>query len=179
MRWRRLDVPGSDECRLLPARAGWRVEGVAQFLHGDRPARLCYEVACDVAWRTTRGDVHGELGGEPLRLTVRRDASDAWVVGEQPRADLAGLIDLDLGFTPATNLFPLRRLALEVGQAADAEAAWLDDTVWSFRRLPQRYERRDASSYWYEAPTVGYAGLLTLTAEGFIREYPGLWIADG
>jgi hypothetical protein len=179
MRWRRLDVPGADECRLLPTRAGWQVEGVAEFLHAGRPARLNYEVACDAAWRTTRGQVRGEVGGEPLRLTVRRDVAAAWVVDGQPSAGLAGLIDLDLGFTPATNLFPLRRLGLAVGQAADAEAAWLDDAVWRLRRLPQRYERRDRSSYWYESPTAGYAGLLTVTPEGFIAEYPGLWIADG
>jgi hypothetical protein len=30
-------------------------------------------------------------------------------------------------------------------------------------------------AYWYEAPTVGYRGLLELDATGFIRRYPGLW----
>jgi hypothetical protein len=87
-------------------------------------------------------------------------------------------VDLDLGFTPATNLFPLRRLALRVGEAADAAAAWLDDEQWILRRLPQRYERRSADAWWYESHLGGYQGLLRVNDEGFVTEYPGLWQAE-
>jgi hypothetical protein len=100
-------------------------------------------------------------------------------VNGAPAPELTGLVDLDLGFTPATNLLPLRRLALEPGAAADTEAAWLDDATWTFSRLPQRYERRSANEYWYESPTAGYAALLTVTPEGFVTDYPGLWIVAG
>lgn len=31
-----------------------------------------------------------------------------------------------------------------------------------------------STTYWYEAPTVGYAAVLELTTEGFIRSDPGL-----
>jgi uncharacterized protein len=41
--------------------------------------------------------------------------------------------------------------------------------------LPQSYERRAANKYWYEAPTVGYRGLLEIRSSGFILRYPGLW----
>ena len=92
--------------------------------------------------------------------------------------ELEGLVDLDLGFTPATNLFPLRRLALGVGEGAEAAAAWLDEERWVIRRLPQRYERRADDAWWYEAPDGGYAGLLRVNADGFITDYPGLWRAE-
>jgi hypothetical protein len=44
--------------------------------------------------------------------------------------------------------------------------------------LPQRYERRSETAYWYEAPTVRYAALLEVTSAGFVRLYPGLWEAE-
>jgi uncharacterized protein len=84
-------------------------------------------------------------------------------------------IDLDLGFTPATNLLQLRRLALADGQAAEAPVAWLDVAVGTLTVLPQRYERRGDATYWYEAPSVPYTGLLEVTPTGFIRRYPDLW----
>jgi len=31
--WRRLDTPGHDVCRLEKSDAGWKLEGVAVFLH--------------------------------------------------------------------------------------------------------------------------------------------------
>lgn len=177
MRWRRLDVPGSDECELRQTGRGWHLAGVAEFRLGEVAARLGYEAECDPGWRTVRGAVRGAVGSQPVQLTMRREASGEWIVDDAPADALRGLIDLDLGFTPATNLFPLRRLALRVGEAAEAEAAWLDEETWSLRRLPQRYERRDATRYWYESPTAGYADLLTVSPDGFIREYPGLWVA--
>jgi hypothetical protein len=66
-------------------------------------------------------------------------------------------------------------LALAEGQAAEAPAAWLDVSAGTLQVLPQRYERRTAATYWYEAPTVGYAGMLEVTPIGFTRRYPGLW----
>lgn len=91
---------------------------------------------------------------------------------------LEGCVDLDFGFTPATNLLPLRRLALGVGAAATAPAAWVDLAAGTLGVLRQRYERRSQASYWYEAHGVGYAALLHVDAAGFVTRYPGLWEAD-
>ena len=178
MRWRRLDGVGSDECRLTATPEGWRLAGVAEFVHRGEPATVRYVAECDAGWRTTRGEVTGRAGPQRLALSIQRDASGAWTVNGRPAPELSGLVDLDIGFTPATNLFPLRRLALGIGRSADAEAAWLDDETWTLTRLPQRYERRDDSHYWYVAPTTGYAGMLTVGADGFVRDYPGLWAAE-
>lgn len=177
MRWRRLDVPGRDECALEELPSGWRLGGIAEFEAPSGLSRLEYTVECDREWRTVRARVRGMAGARPLELAIRRDATDDWHIGPAPIPALRGLVDLDLGFTPATNLFPLRRLALEPGQSAGAEAAWLDDEAWEFRRLPQRYERRGEREYWYESPSAGYAAMLTVTAEGFVSDYPGLWSA--
>ncbi len=93
--------------------------------------------------------------------------------------NIGNCVDLDFGFTPATNLLQLRRLALDEGQAADAPAAWLSALpAGSLELLPQRYERRTAATYWYEAPSVGYAALLEVAPTGFILRYPGLWEAE-
>lgn len=75
-------------------------------------------------------------------------------------------------------MLALRRLALAVGQAADAPAAWLDVESGTLEHLPQRYERRSRTTYWYEAPSVGYAGLLEVAPSGFVRTYPGLCEAE-
>jgi uncharacterized protein len=83
-------------------------------------------------------------------------------------------VDLDFGFTPATNLLPLRRLALDPGDAADAPAAWLNVVTGVLEPLPQRYEHRAAGTYWYEAPSVGYSALLEVEPTGFVSRYPVL-----
>lgn len=177
MRWRRLDIPGSDTCELRPLADGWCVEGGAEYGIGPAAARLQYLVEVRHDWVTRRARVQGTAGPTTIDLEVERRSNGSWYINGEHSAELEGLLDVDLGFTPATNLFPLRRLALKPGESADAAAAWLDDASWTFARLPQRYERRDSRSYWYRSPTTGYEGLLVVNAEGFVQMYPGLWTA--
>jgi hypothetical protein len=173
--WRRLDLPGHDACRLEQSDDGWRLDGTAVFRHDGRPARLAYQVASDASWITRQGLVSGWLGARAIDLTIARTPEGLWTLNGAAVPGLEGCLDLDLAFTPATNLLPIRRLALAQGQAADAPAAWLDLTAGVLQALPQRYERRAETTYWYEAPSVQYSGLLEVTPTGFIRRYPGLW----
>jgi len=83
--------------------------------------------------------------------------------------------NLDLGFTPATNLLQLRRIALVAGQTALVPVAWLAVAGGTIEGLTQRYERRTDATYWYEASRFHYAAMLEVAPTGFVRQYPGLW----
>lgn len=175
--WRRLDAPGHDACRLETAGDAWRVDGAAAFRHEDgRPARLTYRVEADAAWHTRQGRVRGWIGAQEVELDIARSVAGVWTLNGAAVSGLEAPVDLDLGFTPATNLLPLRRLALPVGGAADAPAAWLDVATGTLSILPQRYERRSATTYAYETPR--YAELLEVEPTGFIRRYPEGWEID-
>lgn len=175
--WNRLDTPGHDACTLVEGVADRRLDGGAVFLHEGVPARLEYNVACDNSWRTQRGEVHGWVGTEPIDFVITRSAEGVWTCNGAIVSGLDDCVDLDLGFTPATNLFQIRRLALTEGQAADAPVAWFDVSSGALDVLVQRYERRATHGYWYEAPRFNYAGLLEVGATGFVHLYPGLWTA--
>ena len=88
---------------------------------------------------------------------------------------LQAAVDVDLGFTPATNLIVIRRLSLKVGQHAEAPAAYLAFPKMRFVKLPQTYRRTGRTAYEYEAPTVGYTGTLHVATSGAILHYPGLF----
>lgn len=177
MLWRRLDAPGHDACRLDETDAGWGLQGTAVFRHDGLPVRLAYDIVCDPAWHTLHGQVEGWIGARPVALEITRTDAGGWALNGSAVSDVEHSVDLDLGFTPATNVIPLRRLALAVGQAAEAPAAWLDVFAGTLATLPQRYERRSNATYWYEAPTVGYAALLEVDATGFVVQFPRLWEA--
>jgi hypothetical protein len=176
--WRRLDTPGHDACRLKRNDAGWQLDGTAVFRDAGGPAMLTYFLACDLAWRTQRGRVHGWLGEQSVEFAIGRTTEGVWTLNGAVVPGVEGCVDLDFGFTPATNLPQLRRTALAPGQSADVPAAWLDVSAGTLDVLPQRYERRAETTYWYEAPSVGYADLLQVGPTGFIRLYPGLWEAE-
>jgi hypothetical protein len=173
--WRRLDAPGHDACRLDRSADGWRLEGTAVYHHDGVPARLDYRVECGPDWVSRRGRVSGWLGARSIELVIERSAAGVWRLGDAVVTGLADCVDLDFGFTPATNLTQLRRVALAQGRAADVPAAWLDVSEGTLARLAQRYERRSETTYRYESPRHGYTALLEVTPAGFVRRYPELW----
>ncbi len=174
--WRRLDAPGHDACRLVRQESGWCLEGTAAFRHESGTAAcVSYVVECDEEWQALRGEVRGWAGISGLDLQLCRGANGQWMLNDQVVAGLDGCVDLDLGFTPATNLFQLRRLALRVGQAEEITVAWLDVPDEGLKVLRQRYERRSVEEYWYQAPQFEYAAPLQVGPAGFVTKYPGLW----
>src|SRR5450432_4453518 len=114
--WRRLDSPGHDACRLEKHEDGWRLDGAAVFLRDWVPARLTYDLTCDLSWRTQYGQVLGWIGAQAIEISIARTAAGHWSLNGDVVGGLGPCVDLDLGFTPATNLLPLRRLALTEGQ---------------------------------------------------------------
>ena len=175
--WRRLDRPGHDLCRLTSSSKGWRLDGVAVFLDETGPAAIEYSIRCDLIWTTLGGTIRGVFGGREIEHEIAR-ASSGWTLDGRSVPGLGHLVDLDLSFTPATNLIQLRRVPIKLGERIDLPAAWFDLATAELAELPQTYQRRSPRSYWYEAPSVGYEGLLTLDAGGFVRRYPGLWEAE-
>jgi len=176
--WRRLDAPGRDACRLVELGDAWRIDGAAVFRHETGPTALVYEVECDSDWRMREGSVKGWAGSCHVDIRITRCANGVWTLNGQVVPGIEECVDLDLGFTPATNLLQLRRIALPIGQSADVPVAWLDAPFGSLEVLRQRYERRTAEGYWYTAPRFDYAAMLQVSPSGFVQLYPGLWEAE-
>lgn len=176
--WRRLDVPGHDAARLLRRPGGWRLEGVAAFASDAGPCALAYEVRLSGRWQTRAARVTGWIGDRPVRLRVAVGRRGAWTLDGVPQPALDGCEDLDLSFTPATNLIPVRRLALGTGSAGTARAAWLRLPELTLEPIAQTYERLTAGTYRYVTAAGVFDRRLTVRPDGFVVDYPGLWRAE-
>ncbi len=172
--WRRLDTPGHDHAILKFEHEGWHIDGCALFVEDSRAARLDYRVRCDASWRTIDARVTGWIGDRLINMTVEADSERRWRVNGDDVPDVTGCIDLDLSFTPCTNLLPIRRLGLAIGEVGDVRSAWLapDFTV---QPLPQRYRRTGEATYHYESPAHDFTADLRVNEAGFVTHYPGLW----
>jgi hypothetical protein len=175
--WRRLDQPGHEAARLSRQPDGWHLTGAAVFAYDAEPCRLDYRVVCDAAWHTTSARVTGWVGRQTVEIDLSVGAGGRWWVGGVECPGVVGCVDLDLSFSPATNLLPIRRLGLAVGEEAEVRAAWLRIPGLTLEPLDQRYRRLDVTTYRYESDGGRFAADLRVGAAGFVVRYPGLWDA--
>jgi len=173
--WRRLDQPGHEAALLSESAAGAVIEGTAVFSESGRPCRLDYRVVCDAVWRTLSARVTGWLAAATVDIAVGVDAARGWTINGRSCPDLDGCHDIDLSFSPATNLLPIRRLRLAVGAQASVRAAWLRFPAVTLESLDQRYERLSESRYRYESGGGSFVAILETNAVGLVTLYPGLW----
>lgn len=174
--WRRLDRPGHDACCLHFEAGEWHLDGAAAWQDRKGPAQMTYSVTCGEDWLTRSARVQGRVGGQGLSLSIRRGAQGEWRVNGAEVPGSHGLADLDLGFTPATNTLPLRRLMPQGG--GDSAAAWLDDGDWQLKPLHQSYFREADGRWRYSAAETGFETFLTVGRHGFVTDYPGYWTQE-
>jgi uncharacterized protein len=190
--WRRLDQPGFERCELVREAAGWSLRGTVLALEEDRSAEARYQIFCDEAWRTIGAEVELRdlTGVRTLRLEVRggkggggrwlaTDSASSFQAGREVET-VRGAIDVDLGWSPSTNTFPIRRLNLEVGErSGPIVAAWVRFPELTVEPLPQEYERLAARRYRYTSAGGRFTTEIEVDEEGLVVDYGGIWRREG
>jgi len=176
-RWRRLDVPGREEATITRTAGGWRLAGELDVDEPGVTATLRYAIECDPAWRTRSAVIEGEANGSPVRFSLVADGAGGWTGDGVALPELAGALDVDLGFTPATNTLPIRRLGLAVGESAAVRSAWLRFPELRLEPLEQTYTREAEHTFRYRAIVDGapFVARLDIDAFGRVMRYEGLW----
>jgi hypothetical protein len=177
--WRLLEAHVGFEV-LFPRREpdGWRVEGHSTGVEEGEAWGIRYTVALDEMWITRSAHIVGRsaLGAHEVRLEA--DGAGEWRVDGKPAPHLDGCLDVDLEASACTNAFPVNRLGLDVGQRAEAPAAYMRALDLRVERLEQSYLRLpddgERSRYDYASPAFDFRAELVYDEFGLVLDYPGI-----
>lgn len=172
--WRRLDRMGQEAARIARVAEGWHLSGNAAFSDDSGACGLSYSIECDAGWRTRRGSVRGFVGSRSVAIEIEVDAG-RWRVNGTAQPSVDGCIDLDLNFSPSTNLLPIRRLELREGKESAVRAAWLRFPSFALEPLEQTYRRLSERVYRYESAGGSFTADLEVDASGLVTLYPGFF----
>jgi uncharacterized protein len=177
--WRQLGArDGFEVLFVRRERDGHVLEGHAVAVEEAEAWGVRYVVSVDSSWTTRSAHVvsHSTRGSCDTRLET--DGAGHWEIDGRPAAALDGCLDVDLEASACTNALPVRRLALDVGESADAPAAYVRATDLRVERLEQQYRRlRDDIGrlrFDYAAPAFAYRDVLLYDDFGLVVDYPGL-----
>jgi uncharacterized protein len=148
---------------------GWRLEGVVVLPIEGEPAEIRYHVELDPGWRTRQADVAIDAHAQRRTITFVADGGGGWTVGGTQAEPLDGCVDVDFGFTPATNTLQVRRLGLEVGESRTLPVAWLAFPALTVQPLVQTYTRLAADRWRYG--DEDFTADLVVDPEGYVLRY--------
>jgi len=173
--WKRHDLPGHEVCRVLQRDASWEVVGVAVLVYERQACRLDYVIDCDRQWVTRSAVVRGWVGDQTIDTTVVRATGGRWQLNGRIVEEVAGCSDIDLNFSPSTNLLPIRRLELAVGATATVRAAWLRFPSFALEPLDQSYTRLGMGCYRNESAGGRFVAEVTVDEMGLVIDYGEIW----
>jgi hypothetical protein len=167
--WRHLGSRDGFEAVFF---AGSSVFGHVAAVEAGEPYGVRYEIHLDERSHTRRAQVWGRSRGGAYTVELEADGEGHWEVDGAVRPELDGVLDVDLEASSLTNAFPVRRLALAAGEAADAPAAYVRSLDGGVERLEQRYERIGERRYDYRAPAFDTHCELVYDEFGLVIDYP-------
>ena len=173
--WRAILWSGHEYCAVYDEGSRWFVEGVAVFVDEGQICRLQYLIECDDTWTTQSARVSGWFGERAIDIEIKADLDRKWFFNGSEQPSVRGCTDVDLNFSPSTNLLPIRRLNLDIGNEAPVSAAWLRFPSFNLERLDQTYQRLDQTTYRYESNDGEFVAELKVNAFGLVTNYPELW----
>ncbi|TVX92072.1 putative glycolipid-binding domain-containing protein [Paenibacillus agilis] len=173
--WNRLPDNGMEYCRL-ELEPSIEITGKVIRVYEGEKYFVEYIVNCDQAGNTE--EVHLYYRNESMsnRMTIARDGNGSWTWNRQVIEGVSEAKDIDIGITPSTNVLPIRRLQLAVGESSELTTAWVRFPEFDIQPLRQEYTRLDSFTYRYRSIESGYTAILKVDENGLVEDYEDEWI---
>lgn len=182
--WRHCEARVGFEVAYFAAAAdGWRIEGRTTAREGDEIWDVDYAIRVDGTWATrwARVVTRSALGSRATEVVA--DGAGGWLVDGVAAPHLDGCRDVDLEASAMTNALPVHRMALAIGAAADAPAAYVRVGDATVERLEQTYARQRSDApghrYRYTCPRFEVDSTLSYDPAGLVLDYPGIAVRAG
>ena len=155
-----------------------RADGTTTGLQDGDTWIVSYSLIIDDLWRTRMARVNSRTASGPAERLLESDGNGHWLIDGEESTHLDGCLDVDLESSALTNALPVHRLHLEVGERAEAPAAYVRASSLSVHRLEQSYFRVDSAAdrqrFDYEAPAFDFRCRLVYDDRGLVLKYPGI-----
>jgi hypothetical protein len=138
-----------------------------------------YELQTDETGATKRFGMTVTLAERERQLSIARDAENMWLVSDhsgESRAAFDGALDVDVVFSPFFNTLPIRRRGLHVRpDSITVPVIYVSLPDMSVTPAMVSYSSADSeSTEKIRVHSPVSETTLTLDADGFIVDYPGL-----
>jgi hypothetical protein len=175
--WRAHDALRMESTRVQLS--GNRIKAYGRIVAGatsKHPAfSASYDLVTDEAGATKRLSLSVSLAERDRQVSIARDEEDMWLVEDhrgQSRGAFGGALDVDMVFSPFFNALPLRRLGLHTkSESVTVPVVYVTLPDFAVNAATIAYS---SGSDGIKVHSPVAETTMTVDADGFILDYPGL-----
>lgn len=175
--WHSSVLPSTERAVFTGDAAGHRIEGTVLTMLNDLPVEIRYGVVCAPDWSTRSCSIRIDDAGTGQTFEIAAAGNGRWMVDGRLAPELDGLHDIDLGFTPATNTLPLRRMPWRIGETRRITVAWFRYPELDVVPAEQLYTRLADRQYRFETGDGSFTATIAVDEMGVVTDYEGLWVS--
>ena len=177
--WRHDDArDGFEVVFIRSTPEGFAFAGQTAAVEAGEAWAVRYSIVVDARWVTQRARICALSAAGQREVALEAGGNGSWSINGVRAPQLDGCLDVDLEASSLTNAFPIHRLRLGVGTAADAPAVYVRASDLKVERLEQRYLRLegddDCQRYDYTSPNFEFRCELLYDRAGLVLDYPGI-----
>ena len=171
--WESELLDSREDFTLVAGAGAYEMGGTTLIMHDGIRVEIAYRIEVASDWSTRNATIDIPALARNHRVEVPEPG--IWRIDGEHRPDLDGCSDIDLGWTPATNTIPIRRLELEGRNAATIRAAWLKWSELEFIATDQTYSRTSETTWRYASGN--FSAELLVDDHGVVLSYgePPIW----
>jgi hypothetical protein len=171
--WESELLDSREEFALSSFNGGFELIGKTLIVHDGVRVEIAYRVETASDWVAQFATV--DIPALAVSHEVTVPTPGHWLVDGERRPDLDGCVDIDLGWTPATNTLPIRRLQLQNGDTATIRATWLKWSELRFMAANQTYTRTGDATWQYTSGN--FSAEILVDDQGLVLRYgdPPIW----
>jgi hypothetical protein len=175
--WRAHDALRMESTRVQLS--GNRIKAYGRIVAAATPQHpgfsASYDLVTDEAGATKRLSLSITLAKRDRQLSIARDEEDMWLVQDnrgQSRGAYEGALDVDMVFSPFFNALPIRRLALhKKTESVTVPVVYVSLPDFAVNPATISYSSGPDG---IEVNSPVADATMTVDADGFILDYPGL-----
>lgn len=174
-RWDSDLLDSTERFTLHSDQDGYRFAGTTLIPHEGIRVEIDYVVETRPDWSTRSARVG--IAALATVFEVEVSHHGRWVIDGDHRPDLDGGVDIDFGWTPATNTLPIRRLRFVTGVPVTTRVAWLKWSELVFIPAEQSYTKHSDTRWTYASGD--FSADLIVDEVGVVIDYgePPIWRA--
>jgi len=135
---------------------------------------VSYHLLLDDNWLINEFTIDTEINSITTSYTGKKRGA-TWEINNIPEPEFANIHFIDISLSPFTNSLPINHLVFKENVPQDIDVIYIDVLQGHIKPAKQRYTKLDTFSFSYENRDSDFKAILTVDANGFVENYPGLF----